>query len=127
MEINFGGYIALSTVDYPGRACITIFLRGCTKRCPWCQNKHLQDGETFVEVDEIFSIIRSASPYVGAVVLSGGEPLEQIEACKALSDYARELGLWVGVHTSRRDLLTPDILHYFDMVLMSDPNRDPRA
>jgi pyruvate formate lyase activating enzyme len=126
MEVNFGGYESLSTVDYPGRSCITIFLRGCSRRCTWCHNKHLQDGTTLVPVELIYDFIRAASPYVGAIVLSGGEPLEQPEACKAISDFARELGLWVGIHTARRDLLTPEMLYYFDMVLIGDPNRDPR-
>ena len=126
MEVNFGGFESLSTVDYPGRASIVIFLRGCARRCSWCHNKHLQDGETFVPIESVYEFIRVASPYVGAVVLSGGEPLEQLEACKHISDYARELGLWVGLHTARKDLLTPEILHYFDMVLIGDPNRDPR-
>ena len=126
MDVNFGGFESLSTVDYPGRAAFVVFLRGCSKRCAWCQNRDLQTGEVFVPIETIFEFIRTSSPYVGAVVLSGGEPLEQPEACKAISDYARELGLWVGIHTSRRDLLNPDMLHYFDMVLVSDPNRDPR-
>lgn len=123
-EVNYGGVVFPSTVDYPGRSCITIFLRGCQRRCPWCHNKHLQEGETPVPIEYIYGLIRDASLYCSAVVISGGEPLDQIDACMAISAFARNLGMWVGVHTSRRDRAV-EFNCWFDMMLISDPERDP--
>jgi pyruvate formate lyase activating enzyme len=126
MEVNYGGCVPFSTVDYPGRACITIFLRGCSRRCPWCHNQELQTGETPVPIQYIHGLIHDASQFVSAVVISGGEPLEQMEACMNISAYARNLGLLVGVHTSRRDRAI-ELNYWFDMMLVSDPTIDPRV
>ena len=124
MEVNYGGCVEFSTVDYPGRASITLFLRGCQRRCPWCHNKHLQEGETYVPIEYIYRLLENARQFCSAVVISGGEPLDQIDACKAISAYAKNLGMWVGVHTSRRDRAV-EFNCWFDMVLISDPERDP--
>ena len=126
MEVNFGGVEYLSLVDYPGRSCITIFLRGCDRRCPWCFNKELQTGETYVDIQHIYNLIDNAKPFISAACISGGECLLQLDAVIAISKYARQAGLYVGVHTSHRELLVPELLEHFDMVLISDPRRDPR-
>ncbi len=44
MLVNFGGFVPLSTVDWHGRAVCTVFFRGCSARCFYCHNKHLQRG-----------------------------------------------------------------------------------
>jgi pyruvate-formate lyase-activating enzyme len=79
-----------------------------------------------VNITEIYDRINKAKPYVSAVVISGGEPLDQIEATLMIAMYARRLGLKVGLHTSKRSEVAT-MLHFFDMVLMSDPDVDPRS
>ena len=59
MKVNFGGIIPLSTVDWPGRAAMVVFLRGCPLRCPHCHNCLLQTGESLVALHEIASRIVS--------------------------------------------------------------------
>lgn len=120
MQVNLGGIVHLSTVDWPGRASMVIFLRGCPLRCPHCQNRELQTGESFVEfsqiageikemrgaehaadqltLDEAFSMTK-VKPFVGALVLSGGEPLMQPQPVAALARLAKGLGLEVGLET----------------------------
>ena len=44
MQVNLGGIIHLSTVDWTGHAATVLFLRGCPLRCPHCQNRELQTG-----------------------------------------------------------------------------------
>jgi pyruvate formate lyase activating enzyme len=154
MKVNFGGIVPLSTVDWPGRASMVIFLRGCPLRCPHCHNQRLQTGENLVALHSIASRIvsevkgiRAASramarvevplcqtphpspliphtpltphsplslqinleeasqraigkPFVNAIVLSGGEPLQQLEACIRLFRLARSLHLATGLETS---------------------------
>jgi pyruvate formate lyase activating enzyme len=121
MLVNLGGIVPLSTVDWPGRAAIVIFLRGCPLRCPYCQNRELQDGETFVDflyiageikktrsiayepgqmtLEEAFRLER-ANTLATALVISGGEPLMQLEPAKEIARLAKGLGLSIGVETS---------------------------
>ena len=126
MQVNYGGCEYLSTVDYPGKACLTIFLRGCQRRCPWCHNQALQTGETYVPIEYIYTLLEEARQFVSAVVLSGGEPLDQVDACMAISAYAKNLDMLVGVHTSRRDRAV-EFNCWFDMMLISNPEVDPRV
>jgi pyruvate formate lyase activating enzyme len=122
MKVNFGGIVPLSTVDWLGRAAMVVFLRGCPLRCPHCHNSKLQTGENSVELYSIINKIVNvktlrcdsdpgqikleeaferviSSPGVDALILSGGEPLVQIEQVIALSQAARGLNLKVGLET----------------------------
>jgi pyruvate formate lyase activating enzyme len=122
MKVNLGGIVHLSTVDWPGRASMVVFLRGCPLRCPHCHNRELQLGETFVEyslvagevkrtkglactsgsgqatLEEAFSAA-AAKPFIGALVLSGGEPLMQPKPAAALMRLAKGMRLDVGLET----------------------------
>lgn len=129
MKVNLGGIIPLSTVDWKGRAALVVFLRGCPLRCPHCHNQKLQTGESSVAYHVIASRIvvrvkgvqsaagiqaplplqinlddasqRACSkPFVDAFVLSGGEPLHQLDACARLFRLAKSLHLATGLETS---------------------------
>ena len=125
MQFNFGGVESLSTVDYPEHAAITIFFRGCDRRCRWCHNKELLNGDTPVDVDVIFDLLDEASGFVSAVVLSGGEPLLQIEAAAEIASYAHSIGLKVGVHTAHPEKL-PELKGLVDYAWVSDPTIHPK-
>lgn len=127
--VNFGGIVPLSTVDWLGKAALVVFLRGCPLRCPHCHNHALQTGESSIEFHSLASRIvcrtkglqtpairlranpqqisledasvrATSRPFVDAFVLSGGEPLEQPEACLRLFGLARSLELATGLETS---------------------------
>jgi len=129
MMVNLGGIVPLSTVDWPGRASIVIFLRGCPLRCPYCHNRELQTGESVVafhalasrivsqvkggtgaekalasppaQIDLDLAAERAASmPLVDALVLSGGEPLMQLQQSAGILRLARSLHLATGLETS---------------------------
>lgn len=100
MPVNFGGFVPVSTVDWPGRAVCTVFLRGCPVRCDYCHNRDLQNGEDLRLIEDIMDMIRSSVIAVSGVVFSGGEPTLQGEALRELADCSKNLGLHVGIHTN---------------------------
>jgi pyruvate formate lyase activating enzyme len=75
-------------------------LRGCPLACSYCQNEEIQAGEDFREIEEIFALIKSSSPFISGVIFSGGEPTMQKEGLTALARYAKKLQLAVGIQTN---------------------------
>lgn len=100
MHVNYGGFIPISTVDWPGRAVCTLFFRGCPVRCDYCHNKQLQDGLDFRPLDQVFEQIRSSRIAVSGVVFSGGEPTLQEEVLCELARRSKKEGFLVGLHTN---------------------------
>jgi pyruvate formate lyase activating enzyme len=99
MKVNYAGTVSLSTVDWRGKAAVTIFFRGCPLRCPYCQNHPYLQEPNPVELDLVKEQIKKSKPFVSAVVFSGGEPLMQ-QAIIPLSEFAREMKLAIGIHTN---------------------------
>jgi len=121
MKVNLGGIVHLSTVDWPGKACMVVFLRGCPLRCPHCQNRELWEGENPIDLSHIRGEMKKAiafsgesdqitldesirrtlaRPFISAFVLSGGDPLMQPEQAAALLGTAKSLGLSTAIETS---------------------------
>ncbi len=99
MKVNYAGTVPISTLDWTGKAAATIFFRGCPLRCPYCQNHPYLEGMGLVELEFVKEQIKNSKPFVSAVVFSGGEPLMQ-EAVIPLAEFAKNLGLLVGIHTN---------------------------
>ena len=100
MLLNFGGFVPLSTVDWRGRAVCTVFFRGCSARCFYCHNQHLQRGENRVSTDYIMGLIEENKLLISGVVFSGGECTEQPEPLRRLAEDCRGQGLKVAIHTN---------------------------
>ena len=100
MEVNYGGFLGHSLVDWPGRSACVVFLRGCILKCPRCINEHLQNGSSKVPIEDIFKQIDKVSKTLSAVMISGGECLLQPEAVMEIADYAHRKNLDVGIETS---------------------------
>jgi len=100
VQVNFGGFVDLSTIDWPGRAVCTVFLRGCPLRCSYCHNAAIQTGSDMREVGWLVEKIARVRPLVSGVVFSGGEPTMQREPLVALARAARGMGLLVGIQTN---------------------------
>jgi pyruvate formate lyase activating enzyme len=127
MKVNYAGTVPLSTLDWGGRAAITLFFRGCSLRCPYCQNHpYLEESET-VELDFLKEQIRNSSPFVSSVVFSGGEPLMQ-KAIVPLAEFVKGLGLLVGVHTNgchpemAKELVKRKLINKFFIDVKAPPN-----
>jgi pyruvate formate lyase activating enzyme len=78
----------------------TVFLRGCPVRCQYCQNRDIQAGEDFRDVEEIVGMIRPSQLIASGVIFSGGEPTQQKEPLLYLARAGKELGFSIGIHTN---------------------------
>jgi pyruvate formate lyase activating enzyme len=98
--LRVGGFVAFSTVDFPGRLAAVVFCQGCPWRCRYCHNTHLQpfDGGT-MDWPRIEAFLETRRGLLDAVVFSGGEPTAQLELLDAMRA-ARRLGFKVGLHTA---------------------------
>jgi pyruvate formate lyase activating enzyme len=100
MDVNFGGFVPISTVDWRGKAVCTVFLRGCPVRCTYCHNASILSGKDMRLVEEVIEMIRSSRLIISGVVFSGGEPTMQGEALIALAGAVKKMGLPVGIQTN---------------------------
>jgi anaerobic ribonucleoside-triphosphate reductase activating protein len=83
-----------SRANGPG-ARFVVWFQGCTLGCPGCFNPTTHDpgGGRAMPLDELIDELGRARPRIEGLSLSGGEPLQQPEAARALLDAARALGL----------------------------------
>ena len=96
MEIRIFGLADDSIVDGPG-VRYTVFVQGCPHHCLGCHNPASHDfaGGTLMDTDGIIRKI-GENPLLDGVTLSGGEPMCQPEACRAIADaaHAKHLNVW---------------------------------
>lgn len=90
----------ISNNEYKGHISLIIFFEGCSERCSFCFNKELFEQKTEVSIDEIEKAINQNLPYIDAVVLTGGEPTEQADACYEIAKLAKRYMLNVKLNTN---------------------------
>lgn len=90
--VRLHGIDPRSRANGPGVRFV-VWLQGCTLGCPGCFNPgtHAPDGGTATTVEAIAAQLAASG--AEGLSLSGGEPLQQPEAARALLDAARALGL----------------------------------
>ena len=100
-EVQIGGLVSFTTIDYPGRLAAVLFLVGCPLRCAYCSNPHLlspSDGE--YDPNRVFDWLKSRVGKLEAVVFSGGEALMQGDVAIEYMRRVKELGFNIGLHTN---------------------------
>lgn len=109
-KIVLGGFVPMSTVDWPDQLAATVFLQGCPWDCPYCHNPHLlarsvdsppsgvmvPDAPTW---DEVLELLGRRRGLLDGIVFSGGEPCAQKALLQAVGE-VREMGFAVGLHTA---------------------------
>ena len=110
-QIRLYGCVQDSIVDGPGLR-YSVFVQGCTHACPGCHNPESQphSGGEVREVAEVLADIRK-NPLVHSVTLSGGEPLQQAEACAELASALKAEGYDIWTYTG---YLYEDLLAHGD-------------
>ena len=107
-EIQIGGLVSFTTIDYPGKLAAVLFLVGCPLKCAYCSNAHLipvGDGE--YDPEKTFDWLKSRIGKLEAVVFSGGEALMQADATIEYMKRVKDLGFAIGLHTNG---FYPDLL-----------------
>ena len=100
-EVQIGGLVSFTTIDYPTKLACVLFLVGCPLRCAYCSNPHLLcvgDGE--YDPERVFEWLQSRVGKLEAVVFSGGEALMQGDVAIEYMRRVRELGFQIGLHTN---------------------------
>ena len=100
-DIQIGGLVSFTTIDYPGKLAAVLFLVGCPLKCVYCSNPHLLcpgDGE--YDPERVMDWIKSRAGKLEAIVFSGGEALMQGNATVDYMRRVRELGFKIGLHTN---------------------------
>jgi len=100
-DIQIGGLVSFTTIDYPGKLAAVLFLVGCPLRCTYCSNPHLitpHDGEYDPEL--VFDWLKSRIGKLEAVVFSGGEALMQGDSTIQYMQRVHSLGFKIGLHTN---------------------------
>ncbi|HTY90040.1 MAG TPA: anaerobic ribonucleoside-triphosphate reductase activating protein [Methanocella sp.] len=103
MKLNLGDVIPTSTLDWPGKVVLVVFMWGCPMKCPYCSNaRFIEVPEDIqpVDTESVNAKVLDASRFVDGVVFSGGEPFMQPAALKEMASFVKEQGLLVGVHTN---------------------------
>lgn len=88
-----------SIVDGEGIRSV-IWTQGCRHRCKGCHNPEthsFQDG-VLVDIEDIKEMISKLEGQDG-ITFSGGDPMEQAEACSELAKFCKEKGLNVWCYT----------------------------
>ena len=99
MTIRIAGTVNDSIVDGLGLR-FTVFVQGCSHHCPGCHNPHTHEPNGGKETDtETLIAQMKKNPLLYGLTLSGGEPMEQPEACYELAKAAHEMGLNVWCYT----------------------------
>lgn len=101
-DLAVGGFIPFTTIDYPGQLSAVIFCQGCTWRCTYCHNTHLQrfaSGPGLIPWNEIHAMLTARTGFLDAVVFSGGEPTAQAALMPAIQAI-KAMGFQIGLHTA---------------------------
>ena len=101
------GFVPTSMLDWPGMVCTTIFVTGCTLRCPYCHNAGLLTNEAPPHMwQSALSHIAIRRGWIDGVVISGGEPTLDPGLPRLLDDLAtRGLPVKLDTNGTRPDVL----------------------
>ncbi len=100
-QIQIGGLVSFTTIDFPGKLAAVLFLKGCPLHCEYCSNSHLiavEEGE--YDPDKIFDWLRNRVGKLEGVVFSGGEALMQADTTIEYMKRVKDLGFAIGLHTN---------------------------
>ena len=130
MTMEIQGLQKLTLLDWPGKVACTIFLAGCSFRCPFCHNGDLVDGvppEGMAE-EELLRFLQKRRGLLDGVCVTGGEPLLRPDLGELLRRI-KDLGFPVKLDTNGsrpealRRLWEEGLVDYVAMDVKNCPDR----
>ncbi|MGE5452564.1 MAG: anaerobic ribonucleoside-triphosphate reductase activating protein [Acidobacteriota bacterium] len=100
--LEVGGFVPMSTTDWPDHLAAVVFVQGCPWRCHYCHNRDLQPREAGTRAHpwpDLLAKLGKRQGLLDGVVFSGGEPTLDSYLFQAMRD-VKALGLKVGLHTA---------------------------
>ena len=100
-----GGFQRFSLIDYPGKICAIIFTQGCNFRCPYCHNPELVNArrpQHPIPEEDVFSFLKKRRNKLDAVVITGGEPILQVDLLEFL-EKIKTMGYLIKLDTNGSD------------------------
>lgn len=91
-----------SSLDYPGKMALDLFIPGCDLRCKYCHNPELLKNEPLTkwDIEEIEEEIDKNMDFIDAIVISGGEALLHIDVVKYFITKAKNSNLLIKLDTN---------------------------
>ncbi len=91
-----------SSLDFPGKMALVLFMPGCDLRCKFCHNPQLLKNEhlTKWDIEEIEEEVEKNLDFIDGIVLSGGEPLLHLDVVKDLILQAKNENLLIKLDTN---------------------------
>ena len=99
--MHIAGLQKLSLLGYPGKVACTVFLSGCSLRCPYCHNAELispQASGEEISQTRLMEFLDLRKGKIEGVCISGGEPTlcsglpTIISTCLIIFDFLVYLG-----------------------------------
>ena len=99
--MKFCGLQKISLIDYPNRVASVLFTPGCNLRCGFCHNWRIavDPQPPFLQEAAALELLERRKRYVGAVVVTGGEPCMHKELPRFLAKL-KERGFLVKLDTN---------------------------
>lgn len=99
--LDVGGFVPMSTVDWPDRLAAVVFVQGCPWRCHYCHNPGLQPrcAHPAHGWARVLETLQARQGLLDGVVFSGGEPTLDRALIPAIRQ-VRVMGFEVGLHTA---------------------------
>jgi pyruvate formate lyase activating enzyme len=94
------GGTLISSVEFHGNMSLVIFMSKCPLACRYCHNVELLEDNTKWSFEKVKHEIDSSADFLDAAVISGGEPLVQVDAVIEILKYVRQIGLKTKLDTS---------------------------
>ncbi|MDI6602815.1 MAG: anaerobic ribonucleoside-triphosphate reductase activating protein [Patescibacteria group bacterium] len=74
-----GGLQKTTLIDFPGKIAATVFISGCSFRCPWCYSPELVLPERIkshpqISEKEFFNFLKERKGLLEGICITGGEP-----------------------------------------------------
>lgn len=129
--MKIGGLQKMTLLDYPGRVACTVFLAGCSLRCPFCHNAGLVLPEQITPAmtqEAFLEFLSQRQGRLDGVCITGGEPTLHPELPGLIREI-RTLGYCVKLDTNGTNpqmleaLLREGMLDYVAMDIKNCPQR----